>query len=121
MDVIWTILIIVGSILVVPLVVFGYTALLGGVILGFIFLAIVTLAGIEYSTPVLITCMVAGVLMLLGTFISRELNNKKNEKGFRSKSNGEDKSMAHSTSKKQLTLPNDTKWREALDTLRSDK
>lgn len=78
MDIVWTILIIIGTILgafvIGPFIMFGFIALLGGAVMGFLFYMMTALAGVEPTGGVILTCFIAGVLFAggIGVFVVKD-------------------------------------------------
>ena len=86
MDILKTVLIIVGVLLVAPFVAFAYVTIIGGVILGIFFYFAVALSGVELSMGVFLTCIIAGIIVAALVGIGT-LNKQKGEKQQQSKKN----------------------------------
>ena len=81
MEIFYTIIIILGAILVAPLVAFASVAIIGGAILGLLFSFIVALVGVEMSMPVFITCIISGVVVAVSAGVGAAVEKQnKNDK-----------------------------------------
>lgn len=81
MDILLTVLIIIGALVIGPLLAIGAAWVFGGAVLGALFAVIVGLVGVELSGGVLLTCFIAGTFIL-------GLSSLPNKGGKRGKSGG---------------------------------